>query len=307
MKKKLCLALTFIFFLAGAIKWLHYYQNGGFNLAKVTSLVPSVSEACLCENEQEIDHLLEQSFHFLGSGGTSFVFLGEDGKTVLKLFKHHHLSPAPPFFPRCFPGIYDSWRIKKIVKREKKHAHKRQHFFFNSCRIAHDVLKEETGLILLCLTPNIRFEKQIKLIDTWGISYHLNLSQAEFALQKKADLLFPYLEQLLKNGQIQEAKNAIHSLLKLIQRRLENGIADRDPNLWINFGFVDQKAIEFDLGSFFRNPALQNPFASARELFFSTHALQKWLETHSPELLDDLQQQLVQRSGFGTDRPHESR
>ncbi len=262
----------------------YYFQNGGFRPSKLISTLPPV----LNPPPTEIDSLLNQSFRFLGRGGTSFVFLGEDGTTVLKLFKHQHLLQKSPLFRIALPGITDALRINKILSKQKRHAHKHQSFFFNSCRLAYDALKEETGLIYLCLQPNPHFAQPITLIDAWGFAHHIDFSQTEFAIQQKADLLFPHLENLVKTGRKEEIKLAIDALLQQIRCRCRKGIGDRDPNLLINFGFIEGKAIEFDLGSFYANPALKNPLAEARELFFTTHALQAWLEKHSPELLDYL-------------------
>lgn len=235
---------------------LYYFQNGGFSTSKLLSHLPAHEVI----PPPEVDALLDQPFHFFGSGGTSFAFLGEDGKTVLKLFKHQHLFPKNP----------------------KKHAHKHHSFFFNSCRLAYDFLNEETGLIYLCLEPNPHFTKSVRLYDAWGMVHTLDLSRTEFALQRKAEPFFPTLERLLKTGQTEELKQALDALKHHIQARCRHGIGNRDPNLFINFGFLDGKVIEFDLGSFYLNPSL----IESKEIFFSTYALQRWLEEHSPELLN---------------------
>lgn len=299
MKKKILLVSLCTVVLLFGLERLYYRQNGGFSIAKVISPVPP--SAALSEFAE--DDLLDQPFHFLGSGGTSYVFLGEDGKTVLKLFKHQHLVASSFFFRIALPSACDAWRVRKILEQERKHLHKRQAFFFNSCALANRDLKEESGLIYLCLQPDSHFARQIKLIDTWGISHYLDLSRTEFALQKKADLLFPTLERLIIDGREKEAKAAIDSLISLICRRCEKGIGDRDPNLVINFGFVEGKAIEFDLGSYFSNPSLNTPFATAKELFFSTYALRQWLEKHSPELLEYLLKSMLCEEREKSDNP----
>jgi len=264
-----------------AIERVYSFQNGGFRSSKLISNLPSH----LSPPPAEMESLLNQSFCFFGSGGTSFVFLGEDGKTILKLFKHQHLLQKNPLLRITLPGIMDGMRINKILSKQRKNSHKHQSFFFNSCRLACE-LKEETGLIYLCLQPNSHFAEPIKLIDSWGFIHRIDLCKTEFAIQKRADLFFPYLENLLKLGRKKEIKLAIDALIRQIQTRCRKGIGDRDPNLLINFGFIEGKAIEFDLGSYFLKPSLQNPLAEARELFFSTQLLQKWLKKHCPELLD---------------------
>ncbi len=261
---------------------LYNFQNGGFHPSKLVSTISPLFDP----PPKEIDSLLDQPFHYFGKGGTSFVFLGEDGTTILKLFKHQHLSPKSMLFTTSLPGTADGLRIQKILENQKKHAHKHQGFFLNSCQLAHDHLKEETALIYLSPQPNPHFAKPVKLIDTWGFSRKVNLSQTEFALQKKAELFFPYLEKLLKTGQKEQMRLATLALIEQIRCRCQKGIGDRDPNLLINFGFVDGKVVEFDLGSYFPSAALKNPLMEAKELFFATYGLQKWLEKHCPEHLD---------------------
>ena len=287
-KKKLLLTIACLLAL-GAIERTYYLQNGGFRLSKLISKQPSVTS----HPPAEIDALLDQPFHYVGSGGTSFVFLGEDGQTILKLFKHQHLVFNSIFLRVAFPGIFDVWRLKAILNKEQKNRHKRQEFLFASCALAEGSLKEETGLIHLCLHPNPHFKRDIKLIDAWGIPHHFDLSRTEFALQKRVDPFLPSLCKLLKNGQKEEVRLAIDALLDQMRRRCQMGIADRDPNLLINFGLIDGKAIEFDLGSYYSKPELSTPFATRKELFLSTHLLQKWLEKDSPDLLDYLLKQIV--------------
>src|ERR1700733_14130066 len=122
-----------------AIERLHSYQNGGFRASKLVSSLPS----SLSTPPAEVDALLDQPFRYFGKGGTCLVFLGADGKTVLKLFKHQHLFSKSALFHIALPGIADLWRVQKIAATQKKHAHKRCDFFLGSCAMAYASLKEE--------------------------------------------------------------------------------------------------------------------------------------------------------------------
>jgi hypothetical protein len=292
MKKKSIFLVTFALFftLLVSLERVYYWQNRGFRLAKLISTQSSIAAL----PPLDVDAMLDQPFHYFGGGGTCFAFLGEDGQTILKLFKHQQLFYKSFYFHLAFPGISDAWRIRRILSREQRHSHKRHPFFFNSCNLAYREFKEETGLIYLCLQPNSHFNRQIQLVDAWGISHHFNLSQTEFALQKKADLLFPYLQKLLEQKNMKGAKEAIDSLLSQILLRCKKGIGDRDPNMRINFGFIEGKAVEFDLGSYYSDPTLNAPFEAAREMFFATFVLQDWLEKHSPDLLDYVLESIAQ-------------
>lgn len=290
-KKRILIAILSCLSLFFGIERLYYRYNGGFSIAKITSKQPHVETPIPPLLLKKIDPLLHQPFHFLSYGGTSFVFLGEDGKTILKLFKHHHFQNDHPLLRLHLPGASDRWRLEKILKREKKHLHKRQSFFFNSCQLADEHLQNETGLIFLSLQPNAQFKENIQLIDTWGFSHYLDLSRTEFALQHKAEPFFTYLEKQLHDKE--QAKVAIDSLIAQILHRCSCGIGNRDPNLASNFGFHEGKAIELDLGSYFAKPQLKDPLAKASELFFSTYALQRWLEIHAPDLLEYLINQIA--------------
>ncbi len=265
-----------------SIERLHWYHNGRFTPSKLIShLSPQLSPPPL-----EIDSLLNQSFRFLGKGCTCFVFLGEDGKTILKLFNHSHLVFKSYLFQIALPGFTDALRIGKLLTKQHKATRKLQDFFFNSCRLAYDELKDETGLIYLCLQPNPHFSKPVTLIDAWGIHRKIDLSKTEFALQHKAELLFDYLKKLHLEKRNLEIERILDAFLSTIRCRCLKGIGDSDPNVEINFGCIDGKVIEFDLGAYFSNPRLLQPLQMARELFFSSYGLQRWLEKHSPEHLD---------------------
>lgn len=262
------------FALLIGLERLYYYQNGGFRVGKVLSNAPSVCIEC-----NPIEPLLDQTFRLIGSGGTSFVFLGSDGKTILKLFKHQHLNYNPWFLQHLLPGFTDAIRIKRFLRLEKRRYFKRKDFFFQSCLLSQQL---ETGLIHLCLQPNAQLNREIKLVDAWGFSHAVNLSQTEFALQQRAEPFFPRFKTLGPD----EAKEAIDSLIGLIRKRCEQGIGDRDPNLHINFGFVDRRVIEFDLGSYYPKPELCSSQAAAKEAYLATFALREYLAEHSPDLLE---------------------
>ncbi len=289
MKKKVILYTILTLVILISLERIYYRQNRGFRVSKLISLQPCINET----PPAEVDALLNQPFRWLGGGKTCFAFLGEDGKTVLKLFKYHQLYYKNFLFHLAFPGIADGWRMRRILSVERKQWQKRHPAFFTSCNLIYPEFKDETALVYLTLQPNLHFDREIKLIDAWGIPHHFNLSQTGFAVQKKGQLLFPYLEGLLKAEKTEEAKQVIDNLISLISLRCQKGIGDYDPHLGINFGVVDGKVVEFDLGSYYSDSSLNSPFKAARELFFSTVVLQEWLRVHSPVLLNHLMERLA--------------
>jgi hypothetical protein len=255
--------------ILAALPIVLYRYKGGYLRFKIVSRLES--DAVLPAEEPSFKTfapLLDQPFYFMGSGGTSFAFLGKDKYTVLKLFKHQHLTPRTGAL--------------------KRHRHKSLLFFFTSCAIAYEELREETGLLFLTLHKSKRHQKVVHLIDRLGLTLKIDLSQTEFALQRRAAPLFAHLDTLLQKGNVDEARVIINGLIDLLAKRASKGIADRDPHLSLNFGVVDTKVIEYDIGSFSREPCLALPSHFKKELFFSTYELRDWLSARSPLLLEYL-------------------
>lgn len=282
-------ALVLIPLLLFAVYIAQHRLRGGYSRAKIQS---TLSAHSFLETDidrfQELQPLLDQPFDFLSSGGTSFAFLGRDGKTILKLFKHQHLTPTSWLLDTALPGRSDLWRIHKILQKEHKHHHKRIPFFFTSCAIAYEALRAETGMLFLTLRKDPRCAHTVTLVDRLGFKLPIDLSQTEFALQQFVTPLFDYLLPLIEQEQLKRAKEAIDSLIALLRTRCEKGIADRDPHLGLNFGFLDGRAVEYDIGSFSWDPQIASSKEVKKEIFLASYELREWLEEHCPQLAEEL-------------------
>jgi hypothetical protein len=279
--KILLFALSFFF-----VERFCHKQTEGFRPHKVASSFAfdprweSAAPHSPAEKEQ-ILRLLDQRYTFLGRGGQCYAFESADGTSVLKLFKAHHMRPYPWLDKLPLPPFLSQLRSKLNLARQK-----RLEVIFGSCALAFNEFREETGLLFIHLNKTTHLKKQLTVVDKLGIAHTLDLDQTEFALQKKAELTLPTLSRLIKENQLQRAKACIDSLLKLIVTRSQKGIADRDPIIKRNFGFINDQAVEIDIGSYSKNDDLKKPYATSRELFFQTHKLKTWLKKHHPELLD---------------------
>ena len=273
MKK--CVKILLILAALVGVERFCYWQTAGFRLDKIRSeMTPSAGSY-----ESEV---LNQPFTFLGSGVQCYAFLSQDGTTVLKVFKHYHSWPHNALLKQ----IDLPFTAKVLRAREQRMQH-----IFGSCKIAYEDYQEETGMIYLHLDRTEHFKRSVTLVDKIGIAHQVDLDSVAFALQKRADLVFPHLDALMKKGDLKGAQQAIDSLLGLIQRRCQKGIANSDPIVRRNFGFIEGSAVEIDIGSFAKNPFLQKPYAIKRELFYETLELQEWLQKY-PELLEHFQTQI---------------
>jgi hypothetical protein len=238
-----------------AVERLCHKQTHGF---QVTHVYSSRFETASEENPQEVqkmEALFSQPFTFLGSGGQTYAFLSADKKTVLKLFKHHHL------------------------RNEKK-----REAFFNSCKLAYGELKEDTALIYLKLHQSSAWKQPIIVIDRLGIRHELDPNLLQFALQEKVSLALRSIKKLTRTGKREEAKEEISALLDMLKTRCKKGIKDRDSGMRRNTGFLGKRAVSIDIGSFYQKTALQDPEEMKREIQAKTKRLAYFLEYYDLEL-----------------------
>jgi hypothetical protein len=220
---------------------------------------------------------LDQPYFFLGRGGQSFAFVSADGKTVIKFFKHHQMYLLEWAKHLPLPSFLNPLREKIL----KKHRH-RSWQLFDSCKIADTEFKKETGLIYLHLHKTTHFHHPLTLVDPLGISHQIDLNTTPFALQTRAEPAHATLKRLLKESKMEEARACIDSLIDLIAHRFEKQIADRDPNIRRNIGFVGCQAIEIDLGSY--SKASQHTRSLQEELVQKTQKFHTWLLHNNPSL-----------------------
>lgn len=283
--------LCFIFY---SVERFCHKQTEGFRTHKIASdlafdpkwSIPSLTDNQLIDLKTELD----QPYYFLGSGGQCYAFISEDKEYVIKFFKHHHMRPnhwadhlpAPAFLKPLQKKFLD-FRLNLLDR------------IFSSFKLAYDHLKEETALVYLHLNKTDLFHQKLIIYDKLGIDHQIDLDKTTFALQKKASLAFPTLKMLYQNKNLEQAKRCINSLVDLIIIRSKRGIFDQDPHLKRNFAFIEDKAIEIDLGSFSFNPYLKRPNYWKKEIFFETIQLKKWTKKHCPDLFPFVESLILEK------------
>ncbi len=238
-----------------AVNRFCYVKTDGFALYKIVSPfafnphweVPSQSTDGLQE-------IFDQPFHYLARGAQSYVFLSEDGRTVIKFFRLYHLRPPLWMTALTLPLTLQPFRMGKMLEKWQELDKN-----FQSYRIACEDLKEETGLLYLHLNKTSHLKKTLTLYDKIGVVHHIDLDQMEFLVQKRADLVYPTIDALVKTEGADAAKEAITSLLNLLYQRSQKGIFDKDPDICTNFGFIGKTPVQIDIGRFRRQAAPKNP------------------------------------------------
>lgn len=234
--------IIFIIILFFGIERFCRSQTGGFRPAKVCAEHDYGFQETSHEIPSEIRYLLQQSFTFLGRGVQFFAFIGEDKKTVLKLFKHHHTGIPIDWIEKCFPNCLKTFVVKKREKRMLR--------LLRSAYIAKTFLSKETGVFFCHLGKQKTYPLPILVKDKLGTSFLLDLEKTEFVLQKKAIPVKKKLQALLQENKIDEAIEAMQKILLLIEERSQKGIKNKDGKILQNCGFIDHDAIEIDIGSY---------------------------------------------------------
>ncbi len=209
------------------------------------------------------------------------------------LFTEDHSEDAGKISSLCSHLSLENYPIAKRVLGMREYRISRT---FNSIKLSYDNLKEETGLIYLHLNPTHCFHKTITLYDPNGIAHQIDLDSTRFYLQKRAVPLEKHFLALKENQEHERAQKSIASLCNLIIDRCRKGFADRDPYNK-NFGFIDDRAIEIDTGSFIPNPCMKEPRFYKQELFFITLELKKWAERNYPQLLPHIASEIALEMG----------
>lgn len=247
-------------------------QTDGFAVSKIASHLSFNPKWAVAQNEEEAKAILDQKFYYLSKGAQCYVFESMDHKYVIKFFRQKlfYLSPLSYLFPK---EIQEKKLLKKQAALEKD---------FQSYCLAHEELKEETGLIFLHLNKSHTFPHPLTIVDKLGIEHQIDLNEHEFFIQKKALLIPEKIDIEMKQGNIEGAKRTIQSLFTLIKGRIEKKITDSDANLKKNFGYLEGKAIQIDIGRFSKGEF--SKIRALNSLHKRKEDLQYWINEHYPEL-----------------------
>lgn len=233
--------------------------NYGFKIAKLHVHLPHNPEWEIASelSKDALHGILSQRFRFLGKGAQCYAFVSEDDQYVLKLFR---------------------------FDRKKKRAlpQKKAYRFLSACKLGYELARNETALVYLHLNLTSGMLPILNARAPNGRPFSLPLDSYRFAIQKKAELLEKSLFAALSQGVLAQRIDAIANLL---ESRSAKGIGNSDPNLWRNFGFVGDEAVEIDFGNYKVRSDLLNEEAKRQELKRYLIPLRSWVADRSPESL----------------------
>jgi hypothetical protein len=257
-RSKVLWSLLSAAFLLGGWHYAYHSKVLGFSVSKITSDFSyhpewEVAKPTPLEQEQ-LQAIFSQTFHYLGAGSQSYAFVSEDGKTVLKFFRMKH----------------QIFHLKDLWVGDRSQERKENLFsIYASHKLAFERMKEDAGLIHIHLNKTHHLNHRVKLVDRLHRSYYVDLDQVEFVVQQRAELIFKRLKKTLKDKR--KFNQAFGALTELIKRRIEKGITDHDKAVAHNFGFVGDRAIQIDVGRIYEG-------RKPRDYDHLMERIDKWLD-----------------------------
>ena len=295
MLKKIYVGIAFFLFFSslflGIDRFVHQKSNR-FSLDKITTYhsyspeweIPSLAT----EDLKALDQILNQKFTYYNKGSQSYVFISEDKKYILKFLKQQKLRPKSwlAYIPLSFNPYYQ----EHLFKQKKCHA------TFNACKTAFLELKKEAGLIYVHINNTRDLNKKVTIFDKNGERHIVDIDRTSFYVQKRAQLIYSRISELMHTGDIEGAKQIITSVFSLIDFLGKKGVVDNDPILRKNFGLIDDVAVQIDIGKLRIDPIRQQNLAYKHEVDSITHSFKIWLDKNYPQLSEHFAQCLKEVS-----------
>ncbi len=250
------------------------------------------SEWATSEDPETLTALLSQKYTYLAKGKQSYVFISEDNQHVLKLFKPLPPFMEVPFLKKTFHiGLSKIPFVNMILIQDSSPSYQQaRNLEFRSYFNSFFLLPEETKLEYLHLALTNHLQKKLKIYDKIGVLHTIDLDSTSFLIQKKTDLLYPTLANLLKNKETDKAKLLLKNFVTFYFQLIEKGIVN-PTTLEKNLGCLDLKPIQIDVGRILTPQDLQiSSPVPLTQIYQSTSHMKKWLKTRSPELLIYLKQ-----------------
>ena len=267
--------------IVGVARFCHHRTNG-FKMTKIRANCPRSEVVEVSSLPKDLESSLAQPFTYLGRGKQSFAFLSADKTTVLKLFNNRYQRKI--FWYSLLPFLKD----QALYNRTKLER------LSTSYALAFEELQSKTGLLYLHLSPTTHLQRTVTLIDKLGIAHTIALDETGFALQKRGTLSYAHLSNLMRAGKKDEAIQSLRSMLELIISRCKLGIADNDPLIRTNLGFLGSRPFYIDIGPFSKDEGEKERDIWGPEILKITTSLRHWLENHHPSLVNALQE-MVER------------
>jgi hypothetical protein len=278
----------FLFFVAlflGIDRFAHH-KSRHFSLDKITNNHPFCADWSVpplsVEEQKELDEILNQKFTYYNKGSQAYVLISEDKQYILKFLKQQKLRANS--WLSSIPFAFNPYYQQRLFKESKARA------TFSACTTAFKELKEETGLIYVHINNAKDVNKKVVIFDKNAQKHVVDIDRTSFYVQKRAKLIYSRISELMHQGNIEEVKTIISSVVSLIDHLGRKGVVDNDPILRKNFGLLGDTAVQIDVGKLRIDAERGRSGAYRKEVSSITHSFRVWLAGNYPSLLEHFDQ-----------------
>jgi hypothetical protein len=276
-----------IYFLIGflvlfGVARLYYHLTDDFRLANIIYPLPFDAPwqvpSLTPDEYQHLKQIFDQKFSYIGKGAQSYAFASEDEEYVLKFFKFKHLKPnllvesLPPIFP------FKDYKQNCIERKKRKLIS-----VFKGYDLAFRENRQISELIYLHLLPTQHLQLKARVKDKIGFERVINLDEVVFLVQRKGETLRTRLRHLLDQHHLQEAKQALASILEMYMAEYQKGIFDHDHGVLHNTGFVGQRPFHLDVGKLNKDERMQKVEFYKKDLEHVIWRISNWMKNSYPE------------------------
>lgn len=155
--------------------------------------------------------------------------------------------------------------------------HRKIHLYEEACWLAFTHLKKETALVYIHPFITSNLNKKVQIVDPIGRKFEVDLDRTRFAVQRRAQWIDEALMTMENKEQI------LISFSDLLDKRLHLQIGNKDPDIFMNFGFLDGDVCEIDFGDYFLKHGLKNDEIYQEEKDKYVLPMLQWMKENFPE------------------------
>ncbi len=229
------------------------------------------------EEKNILDKILNQNFSYFTKSDDTYLFLSDDHQFIIKFLKQHPYRPKSwlAYIPLSFNPYYREY-CEKLKIRKK---------IFNACKTAFLELKEETGIVYVHINPTHFLNKKITVCDRNGKNHTIDLDRTSFYIQRRAQLIYPRISDLMRAGDSERCKNILASVIRLIAKLGKKGVCNKDLSLYKNFGVINDKAVQLTITKFQIDQTAACQQSNQNQIMPVIETFRRWVQKNYPELL----------------------
>jgi hypothetical protein len=223
--------------------------------------------------------LFAYPYVYLGKGKQCQAFESTSGKYVIKFLSFCRKNPPQ--------------RIQQIEKNLGKIA---SHYL-----LAFTAFQQETGLIDLHLNRTENYPS-IRVKDAFGVKYTIDLNTTAFVIQRRAKPFEKTILEWAESNEFDKARKGLSDLLHLFATRSSHGLEDPESHFEGNFGFLDERPVQIDVGHLKKRRKQITPEEEKKQLRKLLSPFQKELSKRFPQLGEHLEAELANNNDWSHEK-----